>query len=213
MRFSDTYLRMRKRWPFAVAAVGLAGLVTWTSWPNPCPIELKVVSVQPVQIIDEAGQMLCLMTLRVHNPNSVGLRFENLPMIFEQKITNQWVQAHSHWPLGGLSPGWTEEALFLVALGVNACRFRLKYCYSPRRLPFGIGDYWDTVHPQTLWNARVQSTTKRLSPMLFNWLWPKPTSARPLFWEPRWRVGWTPVCSVNSLSAASGQTTESDNHD
>ncbi len=203
---------MHVRWPFVGAAVVLAGVVTWAIWPTPCPIELKAVSFQPAEIIDDAGHMLYLMTLRVHNPSSVGLRFENLPVTFVEKIANHWIEAPNRWTLGGLGPGGTAEDVFLITPGADACRFRLKYCYSPRGLPFGIGDYWDTVHPRTRWNARVQGTTKRLSPKIFNWLWPKPTSVPPPSWERRWSVGWTPVCSVDPLAAAGQQTSGSDGH-
>lgn len=193
---------MRVRWPFAVAAVSVAGFVTLVSWPTPCPIELTAVSVKPAEIIDETSQMLSLLTLSVHNPNSTGLRFKNLPMTFQEKIANHWVEAHDSWRLGGLGPGETNEVLLLIAPGADACRFRLKYCYFPRRLPLGIGDYWARFSPPSPLSSRVQRITQRVSTNLYERLWPR---RPPLPWKPRWRVGWTRACSVKKSPAATNE--------
>jgi hypothetical protein len=199
---------MRKRWSIAVVAVGVAGLITLACWPTPCPIELKLVSVEPADIIDDAGQMLCLLTLSVHNPNSHRLMF--LPMTFEQRIANHWIEAPNRWTLGGVYTGGTAEEIFLIAPNADACRFRLKWAYDIP-YPFGIGNCWARFNPPSPTSARVQAVIKSLSSRLYDSLWPPQPVGSAFYRKPHWSVGWTPVCSVNSLAATGGQMRGSDN--
>jgi hypothetical protein len=202
---------MRMRLAFAVAAVSVAGAVILASWPSPCPIELKMVSVQPAEMIDEQSKMLRLLTLSLRNPNSVGLRFQNKPIVFEERVANRWIEAPNRWTLGGLGPAMTSEELFLIAPGTDACRFRLKYCYSPGRLPLGIGDYWARVYPPTPLSARVQRLVKGVSANLYDRLWPNQPSVQGPYWKPHWRVGCTHVCNVTPNAVAGEQTQPTDN--
>jgi hypothetical protein len=198
---------MRMRLGFAVAAVSVAGAAILASWPSPCPIELKMVSVQPAEIINESGEMFCLVTLSVHNPKSVGLQFENNQMIFEARVSNHWVEASNHWTLGLLRAGNTREVLVLIEPGADACRFRLRYSYWPTGLPFGIGDTWAREMPPSQLSAQVQHVARRLSVTLYDRLWPPRES-----WvrSPHWRVGWTRVCNVSPAGATLEQTLPAD---
>jgi|SRR5579862_1288994 len=200
---------VRKRWAFVVAATIVAALITLACWPSQCPIELKSVSIEPAETIDDAGHLLCLLTLSIRNPNSTRLRFENLPMIFEERIANHWVEAPNRWTLGGLSPASTAQIVLLITPSADACRFRLKYCYLPGRLPLGIGDHWARVYPPTALSSRVQHIIQRLSANLYDHLWPKQPSP-PFFLKPRWRVDWTRACSVSPPAFVGGQMRGSD---
>jgi hypothetical protein len=194
-------LAARMRWPIAVGVVSIAGLVTLVSWPSACPIVLKPLSNQPIDMVDDAGQMLRLLTLSVHNPKTVALGFDNGPIRFEAKVGNSWREVPNRWNLGWLRAGGSNEVLLLIPPGADACRFRLRYHYEPGRLPLGIGDCWARVNPPSLLSARVQKATKRLSQNLYDWLWPTQPSPRSLNWKPHWKFGWADVGNVALPSA------------
>ena len=163
---------VRKRWPF-VAGAGIAvSLAMWASYPSHCPIELKFLSVESTDFVDDSGKVLCLVTLSVHNPGSSTLRFQPVPMTCEAKIANRWVEAPSRWSRSGLGPKQSANELFLIAPDADACRFRLKYGYVPAPLPLGIGNPWARVNPPSRLSAHIQTITKRLSSSLYDSLWP-----------------------------------------
>lgn len=152
--------------------------------------------------------MLCLLTLSVHNPNTVALGFDNGPIKFEARLGNRWREVLNRWSLGSLKAGGTNQVFLLIAPGANACRFRLRYSYGPGRLPLGIGNTWARVNPPSKLSARAQWLTKGLSQNLYDWLWPPMQSWRS---TPHWKFSWAEVPNVPLTAAGAGQSRRANN--
>lgn len=183
------------RWGFALPALAVAVLVAlFVLLPSPCPIELKELNSEPIEIYDDAGEKFLLTTWSVRNCTTYGLLFDNC-LLAENKVARRWLKVPDRWRLGSLAPSGTGQVLVLVAPGAQACRFRLKYCYRPPALPLGIGDTWARMAPPSALSAQVQRLARRVSLKLYDRLWPPRLS-----WvrSPRWTSGWTRECTVGT---------------
>jgi hypothetical protein len=167
---------MRERKLIAVAIV--VGLATVLCWPRRCPVELVPLGTETVDIFDDDGNRMCVLTASLRNRESTAIKFDN-DAKFEAKVGNRWVEIPNRLTIDGIAPrgskAWTNELQFLIPEAADACRLGLKYRY-PQKRPLGIGDTWARERPPSKLSAWVQQVALRFYPRLYNWLWPVPQS-------------------------------------
>jgi hypothetical protein len=148
------------------ATIALALLAVLVSHSR-SPIELQVVTIEPSGMVDDAGRVPPLITVRAIN-RSVGDALiqgtEGGWIAVEAKVNNDWVKTENACSFGGLivpaGRSYLEEnkCMLVVPAGSEACRVRLKYTLCPVRWRF--------------WLALGDSTKRivRKLPILDKWL-------------------------------------------
>lgn len=163
-----------------VVAAGVA-MVVVVAFGLRCPIELSVVSNEPIDIVDEAGEPMRYVTLRAENRTESRLEFDVEAAKVEARIGDRWVMAPNLWTIRtvaarGRAVGWSPKHLelsLLVPEQADACRFRLKYRRAGSiRLPLGIRDPWARWEAPSTPSLRAQRLISRISTPLYDWLWP-----------------------------------------
>ncbi len=164
-----------------MALAGLAALVgCWTR----CPVEIRPVRVQPVEVVDDADANMWMVTVNVRNRSTRAVGFDYSAEL-EARVKGRWVKAPGIWTVGELPARATRQAMLVIPRGADCCRVRLKFRYGRRQLPLGIGQPFARYYPPSKVAARIQRITKRVSPALYNRLWPPGPSAN--LTPPPWR--------------------------
>jgi hypothetical protein len=138
---------------------GLMAVLLWRSGPECGPPVLNLVSMEPAEISDDAGEQMWLLTLSISNSDTRPPLPQNWLYFDEQKgrqtevrVKNRWSTVEGRVGSGGLAPGKKHEVDILVPAGTDCCRVWLKYTDArltggrlrwiaerlPGWLPFGI---------------------------------------------------------------------------
>src|SRR5258708_19009436 len=124
---------MRKRSAFARAAavlgVGLfVGLILLANQPGPPPV-LSILSIEPANVIDDAGVEMRLVNLSISNseawPNApIYVKDTGVPV--KERLADHWIQAEASLACT-LRPFQAHRILLVVPATTDACRVCFKY--------------------------------------------------------------------------------------
>lgn len=173
--------RWRWRWLAAggsLLGLGLAAVLLLFRPLWYAPIELSLLSLEPVEITDDAGQPMLMAGIQVRNHDAAGIAFARADTRLEFRCQGQWVETKEPWPVTGLGPrdqpSGSEVAMILVPIGADACRVDLAYYFwHYPKLPLQIHDSWARRNAKSPTILRAQQVVRAISPPLFDWLWPK----------------------------------------
>lgn len=150
---------------------GIATLLAMSVWLRRCPIELRVVSVEPSSMIYFGEKKAIVVTLSVRNSASVFATYD-IPT-FEAKVGGRWIEMQQvpgfpGTPGGGMSPGMKREETLVMPPGTEVCRVRLRYYARTWKSRF-IASIGPTGRR---WVAK--------SPWFRQLVWPDPNESMPL---------------------------------
>ena len=157
-------MHARRLVAIVVPVVGVAGLLAAWMWSSRCPVELKLVSMEPSGILDDTEKEFSLVTLGVRPFHRGSFVFADQYITVEAKVANRWVETRNRSTLIWTEPGNDREVQFLLPFGAQACRLHLKY--APESLSLRL---WR--HLGLRWQRKVYA-----SPKLVHWFWPKQNS-------------------------------------
>jgi len=165
-------MRKRKVVVISTALAGVAILLAMSICPSRCPVELKLVGVEPSGMVNDEGKEAMLVTLSVSNRDSVSVMFETVTT-FQAKIGGRWVEVKQAFGFDRIAPGRKSEEMLVMPGGTEACRLRFNY-------------------QSEIWKSRLMEslgpTGRRLvakSPWLCKWVWPDQYKTMRV--PPRWK--------------------------
>lgn len=127
-------MRTRKLIAFGVVAAGLLGFLATPSWPSRCPVDLKLVAIEPSGTVDDDGAEAWLVTLSMSNCSASILTVAYESANAQAKVANRWVKMEYLSGIGDLWRHATKEVLLLVPFSADACRLGIKYLPEPLHL-------------------------------------------------------------------------------
>jgi hypothetical protein len=127
-------MRVRSLAAVTVAAAGLLGLLASAALRSRCPVDLKLVSIEPGGMVDDDGTELWLVTLSISNRSASTLTVANESASAQAKVTSRWVEAEYLSSIGDLGRHATKQVLLLVPFSTDACRLGIKYLPEPLHL-------------------------------------------------------------------------------
>jgi hypothetical protein len=167
-----------------IIACILAGLAN-SFLPHSCPIDLKLLSVEPAGVLNDSGIDLCWVTLSVSNRCGLPLVFVKGTAKGQVKLANRWIDADNVSFPYRLRPTIPEKATVLLPQNSEACRLDLTFSYEHETLKYALGI--GLMEPPSLAAARCQSIVRAISPPLFNYIWRTSASPRTHWLSRRFR--------------------------
>ena len=176
--------KRRGRWPWRwlVAAGGLLvlGCAALLLLFRPlwyAPVEMNLVKIEPVEIADDDGRPMSMVSVQVRNRDAARIAFARAEISVEARCEGRWIALKEPWPVTGLGPRGqstsTDLATILMPAGADACRFDLAYYFwSYPNLPFQIHDGWARRNAKSPATLQLQKVIWAISPRFFDWLWP-----------------------------------------
>lgn len=156
-------MRRRGSIVISVAVAGVAGLLVAFAWALPCPLDLKLVSVETCDVWDEAGDQALLVTLSLSSQRRVSVVSET-NAAFQARIANRWADVKEVLNPQTVGPGQEDQVTVLVPAGADACRMSLHYRYQLELKT------WKN------WFIEIIGLRGRMfvaeSPTLCKWVWP-----------------------------------------
>jgi hypothetical protein len=160
---------MRKPLTISIFLVfGLCGLGV-ALWPASCPIEMKLLSMEPATLIDDAGSELYLVTLSVSNTCGVPIRLSKKMTKGQARIADRWIETEGITLPARLGLWRSSEIEILVPKDTEACRLNLCFRYEHETLKYALGIGMSEA--PTLRALRCQQIVYWVSPWLFNQIW------------------------------------------
>jgi hypothetical protein len=151
---------------------GVATLLAMSIWRLRCPVEVKVVSVEPSAMMSDDGKEIIRVTLSVSNRDSVSVMFDRVATL-QAKVEDRWVEVKQVINLGRIAPDRISEKMLVMPGGAKACRLQLNY-------------------QSEIWKVRLMVslglTGRKLvakSPWLCKWVWPD--QWKTMRTPPRWK--------------------------
>ena len=129
-------MRVRKSFRFAAAVTGLLGLgmiVGSLCSPN-CPVVLTVIGSAPSGVLDNDGNELQILTLRISNRNFGRLTFAQDGMCPETMVEHHWEKAKSLSTVFDVRD--YRDLLIMAPYNTEACRLEIDYVPEPLKLRF-----------------------------------------------------------------------------
>jgi hypothetical protein len=127
-------MRARNLVALTVAAAGLLGLLATAALRSRCPVDLKLVSIEPSGMVDDDGTESWLVTLSMSNCSAGVLIVAQESGNAQAKVAGRWVEAEYFSSIGDLAQHATKEVLLFVPSGTDACRLGIKYLPEPLHL-------------------------------------------------------------------------------
>ncbi len=156
---------MRRRGSIVISMpVGaVVALLLAFAWARPCPLDLKLVSVETCDVWDEAGNQPVLVTLSLSSQDRVSV-LSQTNAAFQARINNRWVDLNQTLKPGTIRPGQGYQAPVLMPAGTDACRLSLDYQYQYELRTWKHG-FIDLI------GLRARTFVAK-SPILSKWVWP-----------------------------------------
>jgi len=103
------------------------GLLAVFGWPRECPVEMKVVAVEPSGMLDDAGGEMLMVTLSVRNRDRVDRVFEAANGFEARSPVGDWMPVKYAFTVPRTAPGQQASVLLLAPPATSAYRLRLHY--------------------------------------------------------------------------------------
>lgn len=134
-----------------------------------CPVEMKILSLEPAGMIDSVGRELSFVTLSISNCSASAMLFSDNTVV-QARLAAQWVDTEAVLTLGGLGPRRLGEFHVLIPQDSEAFRLRLTFRYAKRTIPqvLGVGQ----MEAPNLAALRLQQAVHLASPSLHATIWP-----------------------------------------
>jgi hypothetical protein len=173
-------MRVRSFVAVTVAAAGFLGLLSTASWSSRCPVDLKLVSIEPSGMIGDDGTEPWIVTLSMSNCSPEVLIVAHDSGNPQAEVTNRWVEAEYVSSIGDLGRHATKQVLLLVPSGTDACRLGIKYLPEP-------------LHLRLMWmSAKLglwrYSWSRALGYRVFPSGWTEPFRSDYMGRSPHWRL-------------------------
>jgi hypothetical protein len=154
-----------------IGGIGALLVISISHWVRRCPIELRVVGIEPSRMIYFGENKAMVVKLSVRNSATVFATYD-IPA-FEAKAGGRWIEMQlvpgfPGTPGGGMSPGMEREETLVIPPDTEICRVRLRYYAGTWKSRF-IAIIGPTGQK---WVAK--------SPRFRKLVWPDPIESRPL---------------------------------
>jgi hypothetical protein len=167
-----------KRLLLILPPVCLMGLIIALSGRH--PLSIRVVSINPSGILDDAGRECSTVTLGTTNRSGRALYFDRHCAEVAAKVDGRWIELPSGTCPSRIGPQQPGELELLVPASTDACRLKLRYVREPiqftlMRLLGRLG----------LWrHGSARALARRLLPTR----WQEPQMSDLIGKDPHWRV-------------------------
>ena len=160
---------MRRGLAIFIALTCVLAGVAYVLWPSPCPIKINLVSIEPLEMVNDNGADLCWVTLEASNCCTVPLAFFEKETLAQAKVGTKWVDAQQALLPAGIGVRSPGEFRLLLPSTADACRLRLCFSYQHETLKYALGI--GMMYAPTRRALKIQQTVKKVSPPLFNHIW------------------------------------------
>jgi len=153
-----------------LAVVMLGGLFVLVTWPGSVPVNVRVTSRQPAEILDDAGAEMTLVTLGISRSgyHESSVYFEPHSIRVSVNVGGRWLELSDSPSVGAVGPSETKEVDVLMPSAATLCRIHL--LYAGASIPWRAG-------------AELARLGIKLPPRYWAWAgWPRAEGA-----HPRWR--------------------------
>jgi hypothetical protein len=128
--------RARRVFALSIVPVSILMVLAGLWWRLPCPVELKVMGMEPSGVADDAGTEGWFVAVCITNRGATALYFADEWVTVEVRVASRWVEAKNRCDVGYLRPHQKREVVLGLPSGADACRLRLKYVREPLKLRF-----------------------------------------------------------------------------
>jgi hypothetical protein len=124
-----------------ISGIAMLMAAAWviSIWPPRCPVELRVVRLEPSSMIYYAGSNGVEITLTLENRDRVDVMYDNITTS-AAKVGGRWIAWEMPQFIGGarMSAGGQMEGKIVIPVGTEACRVRVRYASETWRSRFMV---------------------------------------------------------------------------
>jgi len=111
----------------ALVLVAAGGLLEALAWSRQRPIDIRVATVEPSGMVNDAGAEMLLVSLSVSNRDCVDVIFDAANGYEARSAVGDWTPVKYEFTVPRIAPGRQASVLLLAPPATSACRLRLHY--------------------------------------------------------------------------------------